>query len=117
VFIFFWRRWGILGLAFAVAGFLLSFGFSRIFDPFFGDSVSPSRWAAVFGLVAGFGLGALANWLFAVLVVERTLDKPHADPRVPSSTIYFMRLRYWSFVILGIGVVFLVPNVNAALNQ
>lgn len=102
-------------MAFAVGGFLLSMGFGRLFDPFFSEGAEPSRWASVFGLIAGFSLGAFANWLFAVLVVEPKLDKPDADPPVATSTICFMRLRYWSFVILGIGLVLLVPNVNAAL--
>ena len=116
MFIIFWRRWGILGLPFAVVGFLLSVAFGELFQPFF-DETPSGGWPSVFGLVVGFGLGALGNWLFATLVVEPKLDRPHADLPPPSSTIYFMRLRYWSFVILAIGVVFLIPNLNATLTR
>ena len=116
MFIIFWRRWGIIGAAFLLAGFLVSFGLAKAFQPLFGGSPT-SHWPWVFGLIFGFSIGALANWLFAVRVVEPKLDRPGSNPPVASSTIYFMPLRYWSFVILAIGVVFIVPNVNAALTR
>ncbi len=116
MFFIFWRRWGILGLAFLLGGFLVSVALSYLFRPVF-NSATATGWPVVFGLLVGFGLGALANWLFAVLVVEPKLDRPNAEPPVPSSTLYFMRLRYWSFAILGIGAIFFIPNLYAVLRR
>ncbi|MBG6054666.1 hypothetical protein IWX81_001056 [Salinibacterium sp. CAN_S4] len=105
-----WRRWGPLGLVFLVLGFLVWVGVSALLRNLL-DITATNGWWNVIALVFGFGLGAIANWLFAVKIVEPKLDRPDAFPKVESSTLFFLRLRHWSFAIAAIGVVFLVPNV------
>ena len=112
-----WQRWGPLGLIFAVLGFLLSAGVGWILRWLFGLDPANSHWTSVVGLVVGFGVGALANWLFAVHVVEPRLDRLGTDSPAAPSTLFFLPLRYWTFGILVIGVVFLVPNLATALTE
>ena len=114
MFIVFWRRWGILGLAFLLVGFLLAFAVGAVIKASL-HTTDLHGWWGPFGIVVGFGLGAFANWLFAVLLVEPRLDRPNAVSPPPVSTLYFMRLRYWTWVIVAVGVVFFVPNFLAAL--
>jgi hypothetical protein len=116
MFFIFWRRWGILGLAFLVGGFLVSVALSYLFRPLF-NSPTPTGWPLIFGLIVGFGAGALGNWLFAVLVVEPKLDRPNSEPPVATSTLYFMRLRYWSIAIVGIGAIFVIPSLYVVLTR
>ena len=109
----FWRRWGPVGLLFLVAGFLLWVALAAVIRAAFHISATVGWWN-VFALIAGFGIGAFANWLFAIKVVEPRLDRPNAVPPPPSSTLYFLRLRHWTWVIAATGAVFLVPNAIAA---
>jgi hypothetical protein len=116
VFIIIWRRWGPVGLLFLVLGFLIWVGLGAVIRAASGITAT-TGWYSVIALVIGFGIGAVANWLFAVRVVEPKLDRPGAVPPVPSSTLFFMPLRWWSIAILVVGVVFLVPNLIAALSS
>ncbi|MGV8852315.1 MAG: hypothetical protein ACOH1M_07085 [Rhodoglobus sp.] len=105
-----WRRWGPAGLLFLALGFMLWVAVTTIIRAQF-QITALNGWWNIFALVFGFSVGALANWFFAVKVVEPKLDRPNAFPKVDSSTLFLMPLRYWTFVILLIGMVFLVPNL------
>lgn len=109
-----WRRWGPVGLLFLALGFLLWVGLGAAWRAAF-QITATTGWWSVGALVIGFGLGALANWLFAVKVVEPRLDRPGARPPVAPSTLFFLPLRRWTLAIVGIGVLFLVPNLIAAI--
>ena len=113
MFIIIWRRWGPVGLLFLVAGFLLWVALASVIRSSL-HIIATTGWWNVIALVVGFGVGAFANWLFAVKVVEPRLDKPNADPRPPSSTLFFLPLRHWTWVIVALGAVFLIPNLIAA---
>ncbi|SOE64801.1 hypothetical protein SAMN06296378_1448 [Salinibacterium xinjiangense] len=105
-----WRRWGPLGLVFLVFGFLVWVGVSALLRQQL-HTTSVTGWWDVGALVFGFGIGAIANWFFAVMVVEPKLDRPNAFPKVASSTLFFLPLRHWSLAIVAVGVVFLIPNL------
>lgn len=110
MFLIIWQRWGHLGLAFLALGFGIWIGLGFALRAVLGNTQS---WWNVAALIVGFGLGALANWVFAVKLVEPRLDRPQDDlnPPPPRSTLFFLPLRHWTWVILAIGVVFLIPNV------
>lgn len=103
-----------MGLIFLVLGFLLWVGIGTIIREALHITATTGWWSVV-SLVVGFGIGALANWLFAVKVVEPKLDQPNAFPPVPTSTLFFLTLRQWTWGIVALGGVFLVPNFLAAV--
>lgn len=111
-----WRRWGPMGLVFLALGLVLTVGIGNLMRVTFSLESKPGVWQ-VLSIVVGFGIGALANWLFAVKLVEPKLDKPDAYPPVPSSTLFFLPLRHWTWVIVAVGLVFAVANVIAAVQQ
>jgi hypothetical protein len=108
-----WRRWGPLGLLFLVLGFLLWVGLGAVIKSTL-QITATTGWWSVIALVLGFGAGALANWVFAVRVVEPRLDRPQGANVAPS-TLFFLPLRHWTWAIVAIGLLFLVPNVIAAV--
>ena len=111
-----WRRWGPLGLIFLVLGFLLWVAIAAVYREAF-SVTEKTGWWQVASLIVGFGIGAAANWLFAAKVVEPRLDKPGAYPPVPASTLFFMTLRQWTWGIVAVGILFLIPNFFAALQS
>lgn len=108
-----WRRWGPLGLLFLIGGFLLWVALGAAMRSAF-QITATTGWWNVIALIIGFGVGAAANWIFAVKVVEPKLDR-RSGANVASSALFFLSLRHWSWAILAIGLVFLVPNVIAAM--
>lgn len=113
--IIFWHRWGPLGLIFLVLGFMSWVALGALMRTTF-QITATTGWWSVIALIIGFGFGAVANWIFSVKVVEPKLDRPNANPAPAASTLFFMPLRYWSITIAAIGVVFLVPNLIAAIS-
>lgn len=108
-----WRRWGPLGLLFLVAGFLLWVVIAAISRSAMHITATTGWWSVV-SLIVGFGIGAAANYFVAVRVVEPRLDKRNTEAAKPPSTLFFLPLRRWTWVIVAIGLVFLVPNALAA---
>jgi hypothetical protein len=111
-----WRRWGPVGLVFLILGFLLWVGISQVIRASL-HIVETTGWWSVIALVIGFGIGALANWLFAVNVVEPRLDRRNTETPRASSTLFFIPLRHWTWVIGAFGVLFLIPNAIAAATR
>jgi hypothetical protein len=114
--IVFSRRWGPIGLGFLVIAFLAWVGLGWVIRAV-SHITATTGWWNVDSLIIGFGFGAFANWLFAVKVVEPRLDRPDDVPRPPSSTLFFLPLRHWTWAIVALGVVFLIPNVLDVLSR
>lgn len=102
-----WRRWGWIGLLFPVAGFLLWVGIGMGLRAAMQLDEVQGVWNLV-ALVIGFGVAAIASWLFTLRYIEPVLDRPSKN--LPRSTLFFMPVRYWAFVTVAIGLVFFVPN-------
>lgn len=135
-----WTRWGILAFLFigigVGLGFLLKslFGFGSVTGPATGVFVGLGLLLSAVGLYF-FELHVVRRRLDKprVLTVTRQLAEPytHPDGRVqthevvpavdgasgqpivvaPSSTLFFVPMRFWSFIIAGLGLVVIVINV------
>lgn len=129
-----WRRWGILVVLLALlglgTGLIIHAGFQSV------GIVHGSHRSE--NLFAGFGwvLGGGYIWLFDRYVLRRHLDKPRLynqtvpldPPRLlpdgqwqlsverpvlaepPQSTLFFVPFKYWSIVLVALGVLVIVIN-------
>jgi hypothetical protein len=91
-----------------VAGFALWVGLAAGYRAAVGIDAIQGVWNVV-ALAIGFGLASAANWIVAIRFVEPVLDKE--DEGLPRSTLFFIPVRYCTFLTAAIGLVFLVPNV------